>query len=101
MSNDQSHLGTNAEGSVVSFVGPDAVSLYRARLLASSIRLWIKSKIIPTRGVTITVMLRHATGITGKPYKRGEAQRAADDVTAWANAMVSALPVIGPGGPAR
>lgn len=88
-----SYIGTRG-GKCTSFVGSDATNYVRAELLASSLRLYDKCKIIPTRGVTATKMLKMATGYTGKTYKRGEYVRAADDVKAWANEMKAALPVI-------
>jgi hypothetical protein len=68
--------------------------MYRAAVLASSLRLYVKSggRIIPTRGVGIMKMLALASQITGKPYKRTEASKAADDVSAWAKEMKAALP---------
>lgn len=75
-----------------SYVGFEAVDLFRARMLASSLRLYAKTGMIPTRGVTITKMLALASHYTGKPYKRGSAAIAADDVKAWADALALALP---------
>lgn len=87
-----SFLGAR-DGKVSSFVGPDAVALFRARVLASALRLYGVAKILPTRGVSARAMLMHATALTGKTYKRGEYEIAALDVTKWADAMLSALPV--------
>jgi len=84
---------TVTSAGAVSYSGPDAVNLYRARLLASSLRLYAKTGIIPTRGVTATAMLRMASEYTGKAYKRGQYDAAAADVTAWANTMQAALPI--------
>lgn len=88
-----SHIGTH-NGKCVSFVGPDAVNYVRAELLASSLRLYASAKIIPTRGVTASKMLKMATGYTGKNYKRGEYIKAADDISKWAKEMKAALPTI-------
>lgn len=87
-----SSITLNASGGMT-FDGPDAVQLYRAKLLASSLKLYARSGIIPTRGVTITKMLAFASAYTGKRYKRGEAMKAHDDVQAWAAAMMAALPI--------
>jgi hypothetical protein len=38
-------------------------------------------------------MLKAATGITGKAYKRGQYVKAADDVKQWTDAMAAALPI--------
>lgn len=85
---------TVTNGKCSSFVGSDAVNYVRAELLASSLKLYAATKIIPTRGVTISKMLAMATGYTGKAYKRGDAIKAADDVKKWANEMKAALPVV-------
>lgn len=74
--------------------GPDAIECYRAFVLASSLKLYAKTKIIPTRGVTITRMLEMATRYSGVKYKRGQAMEAAEDVEMWAKVMKSALPII-------
>lgn len=76
------------------FVGPDAISFVRAVMLASHLRLYHKCGIIPTRGVGIMAMLKMATAITKKPYKRTQILAAADDVQKWADEMKAALPVV-------
>lgn len=87
-----SHIGV-VDGKCTSFVGRDAVEYVRAEVLASSLRLYAKTGIIPTRGVSGARMLKLATGITGKNYhKRGEYVKAADDVKKWADEMKAALP---------
>lgn len=87
-----SHI-TVRDGKCSSFVGPDAVNYVRAELLASSLRLYAKCGIRPTRHVGPTQMLKMATGYTGKSYKRSEYIKAADDVKKWADEMKAALPV--------
>ena len=72
----------DAKGNARSFEG-EGVNVFRAALLASSLGLWLKTKIIPTRGVGITKMLAMAEGYTGKKYKRSETQTAIDDLNAW------------------
>jgi hypothetical protein len=74
------------------FAGPDAVALYRATALASGLRLYAKTGMQPNRAWTPTAMLKAATGITGKKYKRGEHAKAADDIKLWADTMSAALP---------
>jgi hypothetical protein len=93
MSNDNSHLVAGKDGKLVAYVGTDAVSAVRAITLASALKLWAKTGMIPTRGWTITKMLQAASGITGKKYKRKEAIQAAEDCLKWANEMKAALPV--------
>jgi hypothetical protein len=89
---NDSYIGVNSKGECSSFVGSDAVNYVRAELLASSLRLYAECKIIPTRGVTATKMLKMATGYTGKAYKRGQYLTAACDVKKWADEMKAALP---------
>lgn len=81
-------------GKCHTFVGPDATNYVRAEMLASSLRLYAACRIIPTRGVTATKMLKMASGYTHKAYKRGEYLKAADDVKLWASEMKAALPVV-------
>lgn len=90
----ESYIGTNDKGEITSYVGHDATRLVRAKLLRSGIRGYILFKMIPTRGVTITRMLEMTTEFSGQKYKRGEYQRAVDDLTVWIATMESALPVI-------
>ena len=77
------------------FVGPDAIKLYRAVTLKHSIKMWVDHGIIPTRGVTITHMMKLATGYTGITYKRGPAgaAMAIEDLDKWINAMKAAIPI--------
>jgi hypothetical protein len=88
------------DGAATSFVGPDAIRLFQAATLKSHIKLYAKSRIIPTRGVSFTKMLRMAADLQGlPPYKRFQnVQQAADkvcaDLDAWMAAMKSALPIV-------
>jgi len=81
-----------SQGGGITFVGPDAVNFYRAAALASSLGLYAKCGMIPTRGVTITKMLAIASEYTGKKYKRGDAAKAEADVRIWVQTMKAALP---------
>ena len=76
------------------YVGPEAVDLFRARMLASSLRLYAKTGTIPTRGANLKFMLGMACQYTGKRYRVSKAQAmlAAEDVKAWADALALALP---------
>lgn len=76
-----------------SFVGGDAVALYQAIALGSALRTYAKTKMLMNRSWTIGNMLDTATRITKKPYKRGDALTAADDLKAWSDAMRAAMPV--------
>lgn len=88
---DQSHVNVGSGGT--SFVGPDAVNLFRAATLKGALKMYAACKIVPTRGVTATSMLKMATPYTGKTYKRGEHAKAAEDMTAWIETMKAALPI--------
>ena len=81
------------KGGGVTLSGPDATRMMQAFVLASSLRLYAKTKMIPTRGVTITYMLNMAAQFSGKKYKRGQAELAAADVQKWAEEMRAAIPV--------
>lgn len=89
----ESYISLSPAGTCYS--GPDAVAYFHARSLQGAISLYIKSsgQIIPTRGMTITKMLALATKITGKSYKRTQAQAAHDDLQIWTSTMRSALPI--------
>jgi hypothetical protein len=87
----ESVITTGAGGTA--FVGPDAVALYRATVLASALRLYAKTGMKPNSAWTPTKMLAAASGITGKRYKRGQHEQAANDVKLWADTMAAALPV--------
>lgn len=90
MSDSSIHYGK--DGHATAFVGPDAIQMYRAACASSAIGLWIKTKMIPTRGVTITKMLAIATEYTGKRYTPAKAQQAVDDLKIWVATMKAALP---------
>lgn len=68
MQANQDHIRVHRDGGM-SFVGRDAVEVYRLKSLRSFINLHKRSGMIPTRGVTITAMLGEVTKLTGKPYK--------------------------------
>jgi len=82
------------DGRIVAFIGDDAMRLAKARLLRSSIKGYIKFKIIPTRGMTITRMLEEAGKFTGKHYKSSHKELAVEDLEKWILAMQAALPVV-------
>ena len=92
MNPNQSHVEVHASGGT-SYVGKDAVNLFRAITLMSALSMYAKTGMIPTRGVTAMVMLRIAKEYTGKTYKRGQHAQAAEDVKVWVNTMKAAMPV--------
>jgi len=58
------------------------VDIFRAALLAQSLIGYAKCKMLPTRGVTASGMLKMASQYTGKAYKRGDYMKAAEDLKA-------------------
>jgi len=92
---DNSSITVDKEGRVVAYDGKDGVELFRIRTLASSLRLFAATGIIPTRGITYSKMLRMAEKYTGKNYRvrREECGRAAGDLDVLASTLVAALPV--------
>lgn len=89
---NQSHVEHHADGGT-SFVGTDAVSLYRAFAIKYAIEFYAKTGMKVNRAYTPTAMLNAASGITGKTYKRGQFTQAAADVQTWIDTMQAAIPV--------
>lgn len=75
-----------------SYVGPDAVNLFRCATLRASIQLHMRCGLIPTRGVTITRLFAMATEYTGKRYKRGAHAQCVADLDVWIATMKTAIP---------
>lgn len=75
------------------FVGPDAINLYRAIYLKQALVMYARSKMLMTRGATPGFMLVEATKYTGHKYKRGAYTEAAKDLADWIATMKAALPV--------
>jgi hypothetical protein len=57
--------------------------LYQAAAVKVALRLYARTKIKVNRMYTPTNMLRTASKITGKEYKRNELIKAADDLELW------------------
>lgn len=93
---DDSHVVVHASGGI-SFVGTDAVNLYRAITLRVALRMYARSKMLMTRNLTPAAMLTLATEYTGKVHKRGAYQEAADGVGVWIETLKAALPIERPG----
>jgi hypothetical protein len=81
-------------GQITTYYRPDARNLFRAKLLRNSIKMYLAVGITPTRGMTITKMLKLATEYTGQTYKRGAGPQALRDLETWLLARQSAMPVI-------
>lgn len=82
-------------GECVSFVGPDAIALYRALIIEKAIRLYVKTGLKPSRMYTPTAMLKAASSITSKQYRRGDLLKAADDIRTWSDTMRAGMQVEG------
>lgn len=80
-------------GAGMTFVGHDAVALYRAMALVSGLKL-LRVGIRPHRTLTATRALTLASDITGKPYKRYQYDAAITDLQAWISAMRAAVPLV-------
>lgn len=94
MSDSTIRIGINGSAA---YIGPDAVSLFRATLIKHAIDLYVTTGVKVNRAYTPSAMLATASAITGKPYKRGKAglRLAAFDLSVWCAAMAAALPVEG------
>lgn len=84
---------SKSRGEATSYVGRDATELFRVNMLKSSIKLWMKTGMMPTRGIGIHKMLKMAEVYTGRKYKKSEAAYAIEDLHNWVTCMVSALPI--------
>jgi hypothetical protein len=93
MPREDSYIVLDAARKPTTYVGDDAVQYARVRILRAAIKLYRNSGIIPTRGMTITRMLNSVTALTRKSYKRGQCDRAIEDLDIWLNNMASALPI--------
>lgn len=73
------------------FAGEEAVEVYRATVLWSSLGLLSKG-ITPTRGLTVKKALALCTQYTGQSYKRTEIDKARNDLKVWIETMKSTIP---------
>lgn len=89
---DNSHVVVHASGGT-SFVGKDAVSLYRAISLRQALLMYAKSGMRMTRNLTPSTMLTIASEYTGKVHKRGAYLEAAEGVGNWIETMKAAMPI--------
>lgn len=90
---EESFIQYDAKGRAVSFVGPDAIQIFRAAALASAMGLY-KVGIRPNRHLSATQALKMATEYTGVKYKRGEYDRARDDLSAWVQRAKAVIPTM-------
>lgn len=74
----------------------DAITLFRAVTLMRGIKLYIKTKMVLTRGITIKKMLILAADITRpkKMYTNNLAgwEQAAEDLRVWTETLKAAIP---------
>ena len=64
---------------------PEQIDRFRLLCLKQSLQMFAKFKILPTRSVNATSLLKLAGAATGKAYKRGEHAKAALDVETLLN----------------
>lgn len=87
---NDSYIQDHAGG--MSFVGPDAVQFFAACSLRTAIDMYLRAGIRASRMHTPANMLKAATAITRKEYKRGQLQQASSDLNTWIVTMRAALP---------
>ncbi|CAB5219956.1 hypothetical protein UFOVP237_41 [uncultured Caudovirales phage] len=75
-----------------SFNGPDGTRLFQAITIRSALKLH-KAGLRVNRHTTTTMLFKFASSYTQKVYKRGEFDRAMQDLTVWIDAMRAAIPV--------
>jgi hypothetical protein len=68
--------------------GRSAVEVFRAKTIASALKLYAKTGIKMNRAYTPTAMLAAASDITGTKFKRGQFTQAADALSAWADSQI-------------
>lgn len=96
---DRSYIEVDEKGNAVGYIGPDATAFFQAKVVRSAINLWISTRMMVTRGASLSVLLQKTADITGKPrssYKKSEAgaAKARSDLDAWIMNMRTALPVV-------
>lgn len=88
-------IQTHSNGAV-SVTGPIAVSIYRATVIASALRMYARTGMQANRAYTPAAMMRAAKEITGKKLKARDYIGAADALKAWADQQAAKM-----NGPAR
>ena len=82
------------DGKITTYVGEDATRAFQAIAIAHALKFYAKTGMKVNRMYTPTAMLKVATSITGKSYKRGAYAEAGDDLQKWADEMKAALPIV-------
>lgn len=85
--------GVHYSAGGVSFVGYDAVHLYRAKLTKVALRAHQRTGLMVTRGATKRRLLDLIQSYTGKIYKRTQVEAALQDLEQWIVACEAAMPV--------
>lgn len=67
---------------MTTFNGPDQVRVYQAIVLRQALRMYATTGMKPNRAWTPTAMLRLASSLTGRTYRRGQYLVAATDIDA-------------------
>lgn len=80
---------TQSKGVATSYDGRGAVAVFRARVLASGLRMYAKSGMLIARNARPADMLRMAGELTGQKYKRGAYAEAAAGVDAWISEQIN------------
>ena len=79
----------------IAFVGKDATMLFAATALRAAVKLYLKTGLIPYRGMTATRMLQAVTQYTKQEYKgNGKWDRALADLHNWVETMKAGMPVV-------
>jgi hypothetical protein len=73
----------------MSFTGRPAVSVFQCKVIASALRLYASTGMKANRAYTPTNMLRTASALTGKTFKRGQYEEAAVALTELAEKTVA------------
>lgn len=79
---------------ITSFVGPNAVAIYRATAIKCALSLYHRTGLQANRAYTPSAMLRAATDITGKSFKRGQYIEAMQALDAWIDEQRARVPVV-------
>ena len=80
-------ISTTPSGATVCS-GRAAVDVFRAKTIASALRLYAKTGMKMNRAYTPTNMLAAASEITGTKFKRGQFVQAAEALTKWADGEI-------------
>ena len=70
-----------------SFSGQLGMTVYRATVIASGLRLYARTGMKPNRAYTPSAMLRAAEDMTGRKFKRGQYEEAAQALTELAQRL--------------